>query len=175
MKYRLFSIVVFALTLLSNSACEDKSKTKNVEPIDLEQTLIDSHKMKIKVEDEMIDQYVEKNDWVDVNKTGTGLRYEIYDKTDGPLLKNEDLAIVAYSLHLLNDTLIYQTQNRPDQIIVGHDDYPSGLHEGLLFMKEGEKARFVLPSHLAFGVTGNQIDIPMNSSLVYDLHLLSIQ
>jgi peptidylprolyl isomerase len=41
-------------------------------------------------------------------------------------------------------------------------------------MHEGDKAKFIFPSHLAFGFTGDSGKIPQNASVIYDIHLLKI-
>ena len=42
-------------------------------------------------------------------------------------------------------------------------------------MKEGDKARFVIPSHLAYGMQGDGNKIPGNSPLYYDVTLLKAE
>ena len=51
----------------------------------------------------------------------------------------------------------------------------SGLEEGILLMKTGGKAKFILPPHLAYGLPGDGKKIPARAILVYDVELLSIQ
>ena len=41
----------------------------------------------------------------------------------------------------------------------------SGLEEGLLLMKVGDKAKFIIPSHLAFGLLGDENRIPKEQHL----------
>jgi FKBP-type peptidyl-prolyl cis-trans isomerase len=42
-------------------------------------------------------------------------------------------------------------------------------------MRAGDKARFIFPSHLAFGFTGDSQKIPQNASVIYDIQLLRIE
>ena len=39
----------------------------------------------------------------------------------------------------------------------------------------GDKVKVVLPSHLAFGLLGDQKRVPMKSSIIYDLELLNLR
>jgi FKBP-type peptidyl-prolyl cis-trans isomerase len=55
------------------------------------------------------------------------------------------------------------------------DNVESGIHEVLLYMSEGDRARVILPSHMAFGYTGDSNKIPQNASLLYDLKILEIR
>ena len=41
-------------------------------------------------------------------------------------------------------------------------------------MHVGDKMRFILPSHLAHGLTGDQTKIPPFSSVMYEIELLEI-
>jgi FKBP-type peptidyl-prolyl cis-trans isomerase FkpA len=50
----------------------------------------------------------------------------------------------------------------------------AGLEEGILLMHKGGKAKFILPSHLAFGLIGDQNKIPGKSTLIYDVNLIDL-
>ena len=70
--------------------------------------------------------------------------------------------------------MLYKTDTeRSEHFAVDFDDVESGLHEGVKYMSVGDKAIFILPAHLAHGITGDQAAIPPQSTLVYDLHLLA--
>ena len=42
-------------------------------------------------------------------------------------------------------------------------------------MKVGDIAKFILPSHLAFGLLGDEEKIPKRATLVYHVELLTIK
>ncbi|MDE5544049.1 MAG: FKBP-type peptidyl-prolyl cis-trans isomerase, partial [Bacteroidales bacterium] len=50
----------------------------------------------------------------------------------------------------------------------------AGLSEALMMLKKGNKARFILPSHLAYGFSGNGTDIPPRATLLYDLEVVEV-
>jgi FKBP-type peptidyl-prolyl cis-trans isomerase len=50
-----------------------------------------------------------------------------------------------------------------------------GLRYGLLTMKEGGRAKLILPPELAYGAGGMPGRIPADSWLVYDVEFLSIE
>ncbi len=50
----------------------------------------------------------------------------------------------------------------------------SGLHHGVKHLSVGDKAKFILPSHLAFGTYGDGEKIPSKATLLYDLELIEI-
>jgi FKBP-type peptidyl-prolyl cis-trans isomerase len=50
----------------------------------------------------------------------------------------------------------------------------SGLEEGILLLQEGDKARFIMPPHLAHGLIGDRDKIPARATIIYDLELVSL-
>jgi FKBP-type peptidyl-prolyl cis-trans isomerase len=58
--------------------------------------------------------------------------------------------------------------------VLGHSTEESGLEQGILMMQEGDKARFILPPHLAHGLLGDENMIPARSIIVYEVELLDI-
>jgi FKBP-type peptidyl-prolyl cis-trans isomerase len=54
------------------------------------------------------------------------------------------------------------------------DNVESGLHEGITYMRKGEKAKIILSSNLAYGLVGDMDKIPPQSPLVYDVELVDI-
>jgi FKBP-type peptidyl-prolyl cis-trans isomerase len=59
--------------------------------------------------------------------------------------------------------------------MIGKGGVEAGLEDGILLMHEGGRAKFIIPSHLAFGLTGNGNKIPPKSTLIYDIKLLKIK
>ena len=64
-------------------------------------------------------------------------------------------------------------KGQPQEFIVALDDVEAGLHEGIQKLAIGDKAIFILPAHLAHGVSGDQSAIPPQSPLVYDIELIA--
>lgn len=123
-----------------------------------------------------IEAYIKNHNW-EMSQTGTGLYYMYISKgtgktnpADGQMVK------VAYAVYLLDGTLCYSSQEKgPREVKVGQDYVESGLHEGLKLMKTGDKMRFILPSHLAHGLTGDDDKIPPRASVLYEIELLEIR
>ena len=128
-------------------------------------------------EDEMldIDAFVKRHNWK-VTTTGSGLKYVIYKKADTTLqgAKEGKIARVNYTITLLNDSICYTSNGEPDDFVIGMDNVESGLHEGVTYMRKGEKAKIILSSNLAFGLVGDMDQIPPQSTLVYDIELVDI-
>lgn len=66
-------------------------------------------------------------------------------------------------------------RKEPFTFIVGKGYVIRGWDEGLLQMKVGDKFRFFIPPHLAYGEQGAPPVIPGNAALIFDVELLNIQ
>ena len=110
-----------------------------------------------------------------MNKTGTGLRYWIYKKGNGKKAENNKIAKFNYTVKLLTGDVIYTSEiSGPKEFLIGRGRIESGIEEGILLLRVGDRAKFIIPSHLAFGLQGDQNMIPAKASLVYDIELLEI-
>jgi FKBP-type peptidyl-prolyl cis-trans isomerase len=68
-----------------------------------------------------------------------------------------------------------QTATSPFKTVVGSNSVIAGLDEGVKYMKEGGKARFVIPSALAYGTTGVQGKIGPDTPLIFEIELVSVK
>lgn len=130
-----------------------------------------------KEEDEEIELFLETHqDWR-MTKTGTGLRYMIYDKSESTdTAKVKQLVTVDFEISLLNGDICYSSSIKgPEEFIVEKSDIESGLHEGIQLMCVGDKAKFIIPSHAAHGLIGDTDKIPPLSPVIYDITLLKIE
>jgi FKBP-type peptidyl-prolyl cis-trans isomerase len=77
---------------------------------------------------------------------------------------------------LLDGTLCYSSDSLGEKtFLVEQDNVESGLHEGIQKLREGDKALFILPSHIAHGLLGDDSKIPSHSSVIYEIELLSVR
>ena len=58
---------------------------------------------------------------------------------------------------------------------IGKDNVESGIHEGITYLRVGDKAKLLIPSYLAHGLVGDKNKIPPRATLVVDLHLIRLQ
>ena len=141
----------------------------------LREPLINANKLSVKRESDEIDQYVKFKGW-DMITTGTGIRYMIYKHGDGALAKTGQQAKMNFKVSLLDGTLCYTSEkNGPKLFMIGQDHIEAGLHEAVTYMHAGDKAIIILPSHLAFGLTGDNSKIPPKATVLYDVELLSVR
>lgn len=172
-KFKLvFSIFILFSGLAACSQQSDKSKSP---PKNVNEELIKANQSRIEVESERIEAFINRRGWK-MEKTGTGLRYMISQKGKGPKAKDGEVVKVNFKVSLLDGTVCYSSDEvGPQEFLIGMDNVESGLHEGILFLNQGAKATFILPSHLAHGLTGDQNKIPGNASIVYDIEILDIK
>ncbi|MBK7129786.1 MAG: FKBP-type peptidyl-prolyl cis-trans isomerase [Crocinitomicaceae bacterium] len=128
-------------------------------------------------ENDEIELYVKRHEDWNVTKTGTGLRYFIYQKSElNDTAHVGDLVTVDFEISLLDGTICYSSsENGPESFIVEKADIESGLHEAMQLMCTGDRAKFILPSHMAHGLIGDEEKIPPLSPVVYDIQLLKIE
>ena len=138
---------------------------------ELKESLIQQNRQLIAEEIEMIDAYVERHG-LKLDTTSTGLRYKILEKTEGKEVRLMKDVTLSYTASLLNGDLCYSSDTSGQlSFTIGQSNQPSGLQEGILKMREGEKAIFIVPSYLGYGITGDGICIPGSSSIFYRVKL----
>lgn len=172
MKPYLYSFLVFILC----SCCGSKNNTaKHVNMDSLKDPLVNANKLSVKRESDEIDQYVKFKKW-EVVTTGTGIRYMIYQAGKGNKAQTGNMVKINYTVSLLDGTLCYSSDKKgAREFLIGQDNVESGLHEALTYMRAGDKAKVILPSHLAFGLTGDNNKIPPRASVLYDIELFSFR
>ncbi|MEQ8624496.1 MAG: FKBP-type peptidyl-prolyl cis-trans isomerase [Vicingaceae bacterium] len=167
-----FLISFFCCLLFSCSLEDEKSKKLNFDNREeLEKTLILSHQAFLKKERQRIEAFIDSIE-LNFKKSGTGLRYWIDSNKRRDSLKSGDIAVISYKLQLLDGNRLYESpEGKAQEFAVDYDNVESGLHEGIKYMSVGDSAVFIIPAHLAHGITGDQAAIPSQATLVYYLKL----
>jgi FKBP-type peptidyl-prolyl cis-trans isomerase len=171
---RIFWILALVIVI---PACREKSgeKEKPFDPGIYKESLIKANKQMSKSENDLIDDFTRRYGW-DMKITGTGLRYMIYQNGNGPQPMKGDGVTINYSVMLLNGDSCYSSKlDGTRQFQLGTGMAEVGLEEGILLLHLGGKVKFILPSHLAFGLLGDQNKIPPKATLVYDVELTDIR
>ena len=82
---------------------------------------------------------------------------------------------ISYEVRLINGNLCYSSAEKgPKEFTAGRGEVEVGIEEGILLMRVGDRAKFIVPSHLAFGLLGDQDKIPPQSTLIYDIELIKL-
>ena len=106
-------------------------------------------------------------------ETDSGLRYTVLSKGNGDSPNKGELVKVHYKGQLLDETVFDSSykRNEPIEFKVGIGQVIPGWDEGIMLLKKGDKARFVIPSNLAYGESGAGGVIPPNSTLIFEVEL----
>lgn len=172
----IYFIVLFAFAIACTNKTEEKEKIVpySVEKKKHRQELLDWNKDFTKIDYVLIEKFVERRKW-DMQISETGLFWQIYFRTEAEKAEYNMIAVLAYKTSLLDGSLVYSSDEFGlRELHLGHEIDETGLNEGVLKMRKGEKARFIAPPYLAYGVPGDGYRIPYSSSLVYEVELVDL-
>lgn len=160
------------IALAAATAGCNKTDQKGV-PMSKE-SLIRANKGLVTIDKERIEAFAERHQW-EMATTETGLWYQIYEHGTGDSARNGLIASLKYTVSLLDGTLCYSSDSTGEKtFLIGQGGVESGLEEGILLMRCGDKARFIMPPHLAHGLPGDNDKIPPRSTIVYQVELLNL-
>jgi len=110
-----------------------------------------------------------------VQTTASGLKYVITKPSKGIQPKAGQEVRMIYKGLLLNGTKFDENQDEanPFKFTIGMRQVIQGWDEGVMLLHEGEEAKFIIPSRLAYGEQGGG-PIPPNSTLIFDVKLLKV-
>lgn len=110
-------------------------------------------------------------------QTDSGLRYQIIQEGNGVKAEKGKMVSVHYKGQLSDGTVFDSSykRNQPLDFNLGVGQVISGWDEGIQLLKVGDKARFVIPSDLAYGSRGAGGVIPPNATLIFDVELMKVK
>ncbi len=111
------------------------------------------------------------------DKTPSGLRYKIVQKGSGAKAEKGKTVDVHYK-GMFPDGKVFDNsykRGNPISFPVGMGNVIPGWDEGIQLLQVGDKARLVIPSHLAYGSRGAGGVIPPNATLVFDVELMDVK
>ncbi|KQC31500.1 peptidylprolyl isomerase [Flagellimonas eckloniae] len=111
------------------------------------------------------------------NATESGLRYKMIQQGSGTKAEKGKTVSVHYEGSLPNGQVFDSSysRNQPIDFTLGVGQVISGWDEGIALLKVGDKARFVIPSHLAYGSAGAGGVIPPDATLIFDVELMQVK
>ena len=110
-------------------------------------------------------------------KTESGLRYQFIQRGSGKKAENGKTVSVHYSGQL-EDGKVFDSsypRKKPIEFPLGQGNVIEGWDEGIALLRVGDKARFVIPSHLGYGTRGAGGAIPPNATLIFDVELMDVK
>lgn len=176
MRFSLIIILgfVFALFACNNETEHIKGKKKLNKKM-IKESLVKTNQYLLKSEKQSINDFIDRYNF-QMSETGSGLFYEIYKKGNGSKAQKGKIAELKFSIRLLNGQMVYRSDEEGiKEFEIGKGGVESGLEEGILLLRIGDHARFIIPSHLAFGLLGDLEKIPEKAALVYDIELINLK
>ena len=117
------------------------------------------------------------DEFLDVQRTSSGLYYQILEEGEGDLLAWADRVRAHYRGYFLDGKEFDSSYRRdkPMEFYIGN--VVPGWNEGLQLLRPEGKARLLIPSHLGYGEEGlkdsrERYIVPPNKVLIFELEVL---
>ena len=134
--------------------------------------MADLNRYLVQKDRERIQNYIERKN-LKMIESPTGLWYQIIREGEGANFSENNKVVLEYECSLLDGTKCYSSKNLgPKEVILGRSNMEPGLYEGLLKLRPGSEAIFILPPFLAYGLPGDGKMIPSRAIIVYNVNIL---
>jgi FKBP-type peptidyl-prolyl cis-trans isomerase len=155
--------------------CGDPAKEDHKKPIDeeaLKKQFEKANKALIQKENDEMDYYA-KSHQMNFVRTGSGIRYFVYAPSEkGDSIRDNMEITMSFKVSLMDGTEVYNSKQSGKRTFkVGYENIESGIHKGVQYLKRGDKALLLVPSHLAHGLLGDYKKIPPQMPIVYDVQI----
>ena len=112
-----------------------------------------------------------------MQQTPSGLYYKITKQGEGKRAEKGTVVSVHYSGKLVSGQEFDNSFRRgqPIEFPVGIGQVIRGWDEGILLLKEGDAATFLIPPDLGYGARGAGGVIPPNAWLIFDVELVKVK
>ena len=110
--------------------------------------------------------------------TASGLKYEDLKVGEGPEAKAGNTVGMRYTGTFLDGRIFDSNagaNGQPFMLKLGEHRVIKGWEEGIPGMKVGGKRKLTVPPELAYGAQGFPGAIPPNSTLIFEVELLSVK
>lgn len=151
---------------------EQTKHDKQINPDELKKQFIKANQQLVQKENDEMDYYAKSHQMVFVSTT-SGVRYFVYEPSaKGDSITDGMKITMSYKVSLLNGTEVYSSKELGKKTFsVGLENIESGIHKGVKYLKRGDKALLLIPSHLAHGLLGDSKKIPPQMPIVYDVQI----
>lgn len=173
-RYIIFSLILVYPLLMLECKHKDERVSKK-EFLEAQKTFTKINKVLVDQDKSLIEGYIKRHNLEGMKESGTGLYYLVWGDSKDSLVKTGNVVEYSFKVTLLDGTVCYQADlNNPKKFRVGKGNVESGLEQAVLLMRKGQKGKFILPPHLAYGLQGDLKMIPPRSIIVYDIEMLNV-
>jgi len=135
--------------------------------------LVNKYHKDQEIELELLNDYLERTN-VKSPPLPNGVYYVKLSEGTGDKPTDGSIVKIHYSGYFIDGKPFDTSYGKnPYKFIVGQSQVIEGLDEGIKQMQEGEKARLIIPSKLAYGDKGSDGILPY-STLVFEIELISV-
>lgn len=181
---RLFLILIIILNISCGRSYREEDLTEKTPTIEdsirqkqaqIKENLEKTNQIIIEKELERIQSFIERNSWQVEQKDGVYI--QLLDKGNSITLKDGDEIALSYECSLLNGTKVYDSKNDGKIYIkIGtQSECPLGLQIAVSHLYQQSKARIIIPSSLAHGLTGDGNKVPRAATLIYEIKIEDIK
>lgn len=168
-------LVIIALAITTACKSDNKRQQTRLSYHETKDMLIRINKTLNSEDKEKIEEYIAKQKIEGMEASQTGLYHLVTGEPNGKAVETGNVVQFSYTISLLDGTRCYSSKNDGlKSFKVGQGGVESGIEEGILLMKQGQNAIFILPPHLAHGLVGDGKRIPSRAIIVYNVELLSV-
>ena len=160
--------------LLCFVSCEEKTpkQTNPISKSDMKRSMETANRYLVNEEEEDIENYIKRHG-LNMISTGTGLRYQIMKQNSDRRIEKGEEVTLEYELHSVAGDLLYSSEKDGlKSFVVGNGEVESGLDEAMTYLHRGDLAKLIIPNHLAYGLHGDEDQIPEYATLVYTIKVL---
>ena len=176
MKMRTIVKFIPLFLLLVVAACHNPSQQEgSIDSKELKQSMETANRYIVKDEEADIERYICRHG-LEMVSTGTGLRYVIHKQGSDQKISEGQTVTMEYVVHSIAGDVVYSSDNEGYKVFkVGYGQAESGLDEAVRYLHKGDVATLILPSHLAYGLHGDDNKIPAYATLIYKIKIIDIQ
>ncbi len=110
-----------------------------------------------------------------VKTLADGLQYKVLNQGNGPMPTDSDVVVVDYAGTLINGTEFDSSYKRGQPATFPVSGVIPGWTEALKLMPVGSTWELYIPASLAYGDQGAPPSIGPNETLIFKVHLISMQ
>ena len=150
----------------------DVRMNKILTPNEYKSSLNEGEKKNVMDEPAQIKSYLESNQ-ITAMKDTNGIYFISFVEGNGRQPKQGDNVEASYMVRSLNGEL-FDSSDKNFKFTLGDSSMVQGWNMGIAMMKQGGKARFIIPSKLGYG-NKQYGKIPPNTPLVFDVDLIKAE